>query len=67
MGKLTTMTLGADFTFHVGDSPAEWTLRAEYFRQKGDSSPASPVPLPNVDLAPPINTYMFVVGYSFNY
>ncbi len=67
MGKLTTMTVGADFTFHVGDSPAEWTLRAEYFRQKGDSSPASTIPLPNVDLAPPINTYMLVIGYSFNY
>lgn len=67
LGKLSTLTLGADFTFKVGDNPAEWTLRGEYFRQKGDVAVPGGLGLPsNLDLSPPIDTFTLVLGYSFN-
>ncbi|MFY9823174.1 MAG: DUF3570 domain-containing protein [Thermoanaerobaculia bacterium] len=67
LGRLTTLTLGANFAFHVGDNPSQWNLRAEYIHQAGDSSPgASGIKSP-FDLSPPINTVTAVVGYSFNF
>jgi hypothetical protein len=68
LGQLTTLTIGANFAFHAGANPAQWTLRAEYIRQAANSSP------PNVagversfDSFPAINTFTAVVGYSFNF
>ncbi|MBW8874279.1 MAG: DUF3570 domain-containing protein [Acidobacteria bacterium] len=68
LGRLTTLTLGASFAFHVGDNPSQWNLRAEYIRQAGDSSPPSSTGTKSsFDLSPPINTVTAVLGYSFNF
>jgi hypothetical protein len=68
LGRLTTLTLGATFGFRLGDKPAQWTLRTEYIRQKGDSAPANDDGVQsNFDLSPAINTFTAVVGYSFNF
>jgi Protein of unknown function (DUF3570) len=69
LGKLTTLTLGTTFAFRLGWShPALWTLRAEYIRQFGDSSPPDAIGVQRTfDLSPPINTFTAVIGYSFNF
>lgn len=68
LGVLNTVTLGATFGFHPEDSPGEWTLRAQYMRQSGDSSPPNAIGMQRrFDLAPPINIYAVVLGYSFGY
>lgn len=68
LGRLTTLTLGANFGFRLGDSPAQWTLRAEYIRQKGDSSQTNADGVQSrFDVSPTINTFTAVVGYSFNF
>lgn len=66
LSQLTTITIGANFAFRVGDSPSEWNLRAEYIRQKGDSSAGSTIKSP-FDLTPAVNTVTAVIGYSFNF
>ena len=68
LGQLSTLTIGTSFAFRIGDNPSLWTLRAEYIRQSGDSSPPSAVGVErNFDLSPTINTFTAVVGYSFNF
>lgn len=65
LGDLTTITAGATFAFHVYDSPSQWTVRAEYIRQAGDSSPPGVIGVQRgFDLAPPIDTISVVLGYS---
>ena len=67
LGPLQTITLGATFGFRIGDRPAEWTLRGEYIRQTGDSHPANAIGVQQTfDLAPTLNTFAVVLGYSFN-
>jgi hypothetical protein len=68
LGPLTTMTIGSTVSFHIGDSPRPWTLRLDYIRQAGDSSPPNAIGVQRqFDLAPPINTVTAVVGYSLNF
>ena len=68
LGALTTMTIGTTYAFHVGDSPRQWTVRADYIRQAGDGSPPNAIGKQrSFDLAPAINTVTAVVGYSFNF
>ena len=65
LGDLTTITVGTTFAFHILDSPSQWTLRAEYIRQAGDSSPPGVIGVQRgFDLAPPIDTISVVFGYS---
>ena len=66
LSQLTTITIGANFAFRVGDSPSDWNLRAEFIRQKGDSSAGSTIKSP-FDLTPAVNTVTAVLGYSFNF
>ncbi|HEX3527135.1 MAG TPA: DUF3570 domain-containing protein [Thermoanaerobaculia bacterium] len=67
LGQLTTMTLGLTFAFHVDDSPALWTVRADYIRQAGSGTAPDNLGAANTfDLNPAINTISLVVGYSFN-
>ena len=69
LGELTTLTAGATVSFRFGDFDSGlWTLRAEYIRQAGNSSPPGAIGVErNFDLSPPINTFAAVVGYSFDY
>jgi len=68
LGPLSTITLGATYGFRAGDLPGEWTIRAQYIRQSGDSSPPNAIGIQRrLDLAPSINSFALVVGYSFNY
>lgn len=68
LGPLTTMTIGSTFSFHLGESPRPWTLRLDYIRQAGDSSPPNAIGIQrSFDLAPAINTVTAVVGYSFDF
>jgi Protein of unknown function (DUF3570) len=68
LGRLQTITVGGTFGFRPFDTPGEWTLRAQYMRQAGDSSPPSAIGIQRrFDLSPPINIFAVVVGYSFNY
>jgi len=68
LGQLSTITIGTSFAFRFGDNPSLWTLRAEYIRQSGDSSPPSAVGEErNFNLSPTINTFTAVIGYSFNF
>lgn len=68
LGQLATMTLGTTFGFRLGASPALWTVRAEYIRQAGDSSPPGALGVQRTfDLSPPINTFTMVIGTSFKF
>ncbi|HEY0552704.1 MAG TPA: DUF3570 domain-containing protein [Thermoanaerobaculia bacterium] len=68
LGRLTTLTLGANLGFRLGDSPSQWTLRAEYIRQKGDTAGGDQNGVrSHFDLTPTINTFTAVLGYSFNF
>jgi hypothetical protein len=68
LGELSTITIGATFAFRLAGEPSLWTLRAEYIRQAGNSSPPSAVGTERTfDLSPPINTFTAVVGYAFNF
>jgi hypothetical protein len=70
LGQLTTLTLGANFAFHIGEIiPGQWNLRAEYIHQTGNSSPGKDATAPSspFNLAPPINTVTAVIGYAFNF
>jgi Protein of unknown function (DUF3570) len=68
LGALRTITVGGTFGFHPEDSPGEWTLRAQFMRQSGDSSPPNAIGIQRrLDLSPPINVFAVVVGYSFDY
>ena len=68
LGALRTVTVGGTFGFQFDDTPGSWTLRGEYIRQAGDSSPPNAVGMQRrFDLVPPLNIFAVVVGYSFNY
>jgi hypothetical protein len=68
LSELSTATVGATFAFHLGAQPALWTLRAEYIRQAGNSSPPSAIGEERkLDLSPPIQTFTAVIGYAFNF
>jgi hypothetical protein len=68
LGALRTITVGATFGFHPEEIPGEWTIRAQYMRQAGDSSPPSAIGIQRrLDLSPPMNIVAVVVGYSFDY
>ena len=68
LGRLQTITLGATYGFAFDDNPGNWVVRAEYIRQAGDSSPPGAVGIQRgFDLAPPVNIYAIVVGYTFKY
>jgi Protein of unknown function (DUF3570) len=68
LGPLTTITIGSTVGFHIGDSSHPWTLRLDYIRQAGNSSPPSAIGIQrSFDLAPAVNTVTAVVGYSFNF
>ncbi|MGA7616351.1 MAG: DUF3570 domain-containing protein [Thermoanaerobaculia bacterium] len=68
LGDLQTITIGATIGYHPEESPGEWTLRAQYIQYAGNSSPPGAIGIQeNFDLVPPVNTYAFSIGYSFNY
>jgi len=68
LGKLQTITIGATYGTRFEDIPGDWTVRAQYMRQFGDSSPPNAIGIQrNFDLAPPVNIVAFVIGYSFGY
>ena len=68
LGKLSTITIGATYGFQLFDMPGSWTLRAQYIRQAGDSSPPNAIGMQrSFNLDPPVSIYAFVVGYSFGY
>jgi len=68
LGALRTITLGGTFGFHPEETPGEWTLRAQYMRQSGDSSPPNAIGVQRrFDLSPSISIFAVVVGYSFDY
>lgn len=68
LGPLKSITLGGTFGLRLGDYPGEWTVRAEYIRQTGDSFPAAAVGLQKqFNLSPPMNTAAVVIGYSVNF
>lgn len=68
LGDLHTITLGATFGYRPEDGPGEWTARAQYMLQAGNSSPPNAIGMQRrFDLSPPISIFAFVVGYSFNY
>jgi hypothetical protein len=69
LGALTTFTLGATYGFRPGgrSSESEWTVRAEYIGQFGNSYPAGTVGVQQrVDLFPTINVFSLVLSYKFN-
>ncbi len=68
LGDLQTITLGGTWGFRWSDSPADWTVRAQYMRQSGDSSPPGAIGIQRTfDLFPTINIVSVVIGYSFGY
>lgn len=68
LGALKTITIGGTFGFHMEESPGLWTLRAEFMRQSGNSSPPNAIGIQRrFDLSPPVNIFAIAVGYSFDY
>lgn len=69
LGPLKTMTLGTVVGLsRIADTKGEWTIRAEYIRQTGDSFPADAIGVQQkFNLFPAINTVAVVVGYSFGF
>jgi Protein of unknown function (DUF3570) len=68
LGALRTITVGGTYGFHLEDIPGEVTIRAQYMRQSGDSSPPNAVGIQRgFDLSPPISIFSVVLGYSFGY
>jgi hypothetical protein len=69
MAGLQTVTLGATIGLATGGRrhPREWTVRAEYIGQFGDSSPPGTVGVQTqLDLFPRVNVFSLVVNYRFN-
>jgi uncharacterized protein DUF3570 len=68
LGSLRTFSIGSTFGYTPEDGPGAWTVRAEWIRQAGDSSPPNAIGIQRrFDLSPPLNIYAIVVGYSFSY
>jgi len=67
LGALTTFTLGTTYGFRPGRGTSEWTARAEYIGQFGNSSPAGTVGVQQrFDLFPTVNVFSLVLSYKFN-
>jgi hypothetical protein len=69
LGDLRTVTLGATYGFRPGGhtATAEWTVRAEYIGQFGNSYPNAAVGVQrNFDLFPTVNVLSLVLSYKFN-
>jgi hypothetical protein len=65
LGELRTVTLGATYGFKLPGQPGELSVRAEYMGQFGNGHPADAVGVQRqYDLAPPLNTFSLVVGWS---
>ena len=68
LGKLQTITVGATFGYRPAESTNVFTVRAQFMRQSGDSSPPNVVGIQrNFDLTPPVNIFAVVLGYSFDF
>jgi len=68
LGTLNTITVGGTYGFHLGETPGLWTIRAQYIRQAGNSSPPNAIGIQRrFDLSPPLNIGALVIGYSFGY
>jgi hypothetical protein len=68
LGALRTVTVGGTFGYRSDEIPGEWTIRAQYMRQSGNSSPPNTIGIQrNFDLSPPISIFSVVLGYSFGY
>jgi hypothetical protein len=68
LGKLRTITAGATYSFRPDFAPGEFTVRGQYIRQFGNSSPPNAIGIQrNFDLSPPVNIVAVVLGYSFDY
>jgi hypothetical protein len=69
MAGLQSVTLGGTigFTPPGRRRASEWTVRAEYIGQFGDSSPPGTVGVQTrIDLFPTVNVFSLVVNYRFN-
>jgi hypothetical protein len=69
MNAFKSITLGATVGFAPGGRRAtsEWTVRAEYIGQFGNSSPPGTVGVQTrMDLFPAVNVFSLVVNYRFN-
>ena len=69
LNALQSVTLGATYGFRPGgrSSTSEWTVRAEYIGQFGNSYPAAAVGVQQrFDLFPTINVLSLVLSYKFN-
>ncbi len=65
LGELRTLTFGATYGFHLLGRPGEWTVRAEYMGQFGNSHPDGVVGVQrNFDLAPPMHVGSLVIGWT---
>jgi hypothetical protein len=68
LGSLKTITVGATYGFHPDFVGGEITIRGQYVRQAGNSSPPSAVGIQRrFDLSPPVNVLALVLGYSFDF
>jgi hypothetical protein len=69
LNALQSFTLGATYGFRPGGRTAtsEWTVRAEYIGQFGDSYPSEAVGVQQrFDLFPRVNVLSLVLSYKFN-
>jgi Protein of unknown function (DUF3570) len=69
LAALQTVTLGVTMGLKTGEgpSPNEWTVRAEYIGQFGDSSPPGTVGVQrSMNLFPTINAFTLAFDYRFN-
>lgn len=68
LGPLHGVTLGATYGFMPAGLPGEFTVRAEYFRQWGESHPAEAVgALRQLDLSHPVNIGSVLFGYTIQF
>jgi hypothetical protein len=68
LGRLDTLTAGLTVAFRPRGFAGEWTVRAEYMGQTGDSHPSGAVGVQTqYDLVPALNIFTFVVGYNITY
>jgi uncharacterized protein DUF3570 len=68
LGLLNTTTAGLTLAFKPRDYPGEWTVRAEYLNQSGDSHPDEAIGVQQqYDLSPTLGAWSIVVGYNLQY
>jgi Protein of unknown function (DUF3570) len=68
LGRLDTVTGGFTVAFRPRGFAGEWTVRAEYMAQTGDSHPSGAVGVQQqYDLVPNLNIFTFVLGYNITY